>query len=201
MSGWLPDVVLTILRYLLTIVPVAIASGTALWIAYKVYPKQKKIDRDNDIRKERRAIYGRVIDRLYELDDELLALKSSAADPNELLRQVLGIHLKAGAVIRSCAFYATKEVTNALRECLDAFWGTFEAVLEDERLKALRERPFDLAEFVDIIDASLQDTRKTRLSAIASLNKVCRDKELGEPSEFILVPASKYLSTVEELTR
>lgn len=52
---------------LFTLVGVLVASGTALYIALWVYPEQKEIDRRNELRRERRSLYGAFLRELIEM--------------------------------------------------------------------------------------------------------------------------------------
>ncbi|WP_010137421.1 hypothetical protein [Oceanicola sp. S124] len=58
----------------MTLFAAAVASCTALYIAQRVYPKQKEVDRKNEISKDRRLRYYEICAEFKALDSRLVSL-------------------------------------------------------------------------------------------------------------------------------
>ena len=61
-----------------TLIAAAVGSGTALYIAIIVYPQQKEIDRAIEVRRERRAAYRLLIDRMVMIGRAVDRLESQS---------------------------------------------------------------------------------------------------------------------------
>jgi hypothetical protein len=61
-----------------TLLAAIVASGTALWIAYRVYPFQKTQDRKLELQREQRKVYREFIDEWLKVWTEINSAESAA---------------------------------------------------------------------------------------------------------------------------
>ncbi|KEO57442.1 hypothetical protein [Thioclava indica] len=86
---WLKELDPRVLQGSLTVLAAVIASGTALWIAYVAYPRQKRFDRVNDWNRDKRESYGQF---LSHLEDFLLEREiREGADKKAQFRRLTGV--------------------------------------------------------------------------------------------------------------
>ncbi|MFV0408689.1 MAG: hypothetical protein ACK5LJ_03020, partial [Paracoccus sp. (in: a-proteobacteria)] len=102
---------------MLGLVSVIITSGTALWIAYNVYPIQKKRDRELKLQEEKAAVYR---DFLTAANDYYEGLKKSFRDKVvDALDAEYQALLKAQAAL---TLYAPPKVVAECKSCTAAFF-------------------------------------------------------------------------------
>jgi hypothetical protein len=107
MMDWLVDPANSaVVRAVLTLIASIIAALTALIIAFTAYPWQRKLDRDSEVRKERRQLYSSVVE-VFDSYAEDIERIGRATDENK----------RAWAnVFHKVLIYAPAEVAKAIFE-------------------------------------------------------------------------------------
>lgn len=132
-----------------SLVAAAIASGTALWVAYRVYPFHKEQDRQLQLLSERRAAYKEFFDIA---SDYRAALQTAffASDPaSAVLQQGSKEYADICKAQETLAGYASKEVLEQCFryvDCLHIYRGHLNHDLNHKRLSYKAAQVEDLQE-------------------------------------------------------
>lgn len=150
-----------ILQGICTLLAAGIAGGIALYIAIKVYPKQKEVDRQHQIKLEQRKAYEELVQLLHDMGQEFA--RSKFTDPvtaSETIESILqGIKAFESKIVQKSIMLPTPIVESAQSssEAIRSFMET----VKDNLLDTLRKSDeIDAVDFEALFDSEKEKTLK-----------------------------------------
>ena len=164
------------------ILAATIASGVAIFIAVYIYPRQKKIDRDIELRRERRSAYYEFLKEIAKLREAFDALNfSNEIQARESVANAFSAKKSYERALFLVAVLASKDVMSAIIEGqkdLDRLL----IDLKSEIDKIYIDNPGEISGHVvnDRINSALMDARLAFLRTDESIINAMRVEEFGQ---------------------
>ena len=168
-----------------TLLAAIVASGTALWIAYRVYPFQKAQDRKLELQREQRKVYREFIDEWLKVWTEINSAESAAKIDIIEGVKMYGVAMRlADAALVRLTLSASKTVLECAGKRHSALYATHtslgEAVREQmKKTSSVMPQSELYASFVLQISA-LRDQDRTNLENLVNMMRSEEFSSIGK---------------------
>lgn len=185
--SWLWAIDARVWQGLLTIVAAVIASGTALHIAVRVYPRQKKVDQILQIELEQRTVYKEIVASVNALTESISKISTTnPEDARSTIEFCLSQKRELEIMLVQTSILSDANIVKCVAECIEQVDGMLKKIATE-----LQRTVSDSDAFQRVMEGAKRDAIRELDEILTKLLNTIRKEAFGLSGDIFL--RSRYL--------